>query len=162
MLLVCEPLTCMHIHISHSLSIYLGQGLFHTKNRRNFQMIFLTLLLSHHLFYYLCSRSLHSPIHGVFLSSFVMTPLMWPVLTLLCLSDYFCSYLFCLLHLLLCFCCRLMSCVCFYGLYFFSAILLLKMEWWRFFIPLLHFPECCTIQVCSSECLSSHIIMFLR
>lgn len=66
-------------------------------------MIFLSLLLSHQLFYYLCSLSLFPFSHPwcIFLLIFD-DPLMWPILTLLCLSDCFCS--FCLLPFLLCFC----------------------------------------------------------
>lgn len=53
-------------------------------------------------------------------------------------------------------------CMFFMGSHFFFYNAFVEDGVVEIFIPLLHFPECCTIQVCSSECLSSHIIMFLR
>lgn len=116
-----------HTHITLSERIFRAR-IIPTQERDVIFKWFSSLLLSHHFFYYL--RSLHSPIHDVSLSSFVMTP-SCGLFSHCCLLAYFCSCLFV--------CCPfpcvfvVFQCpVCVFMVFrFFSAVLLSKMEWWR-------------------------------
>lgn len=128
MLLVCDPLTCTHIHISHSLSVYLGQGLFRTKKETSFSDDFAHLIT----FSSLILLSLPPLSSVMYFSAHSWRP---PRVDYshIALSFRLLLFLFfsCLLAFSLFSSCLLMCCVCFYGFpFFFSALILLKMEWW--------------------------------
>lgn len=144
-----------HTHITLSERIFRAR-IIPTQERDVIFKWFSSLLLSHHFFYYL--RSLHSPIHDVSL-------FWWPphvAYSHIALSFSLLRFLsFCLLPFSLCFCCFPMSCLCFYGLLFFFCGTFVEDGVVEIFIPLLHFQECCTIQMYSSECPSSRIVYFI-